>query len=143
MADRVAVYVRARPLLKEELRGRNCIELDSISNNNNHRNGNIYIGNKKFGPFEAIFSQESSQNDIYEQCVRTLVDGVFEGFNGTVFAYGQTGSGKTHSIMGSFSALEEEEGIIPRAIKDLFAKLDKSIKKGSMCSVKVSMMVSN
>jgi hypothetical protein len=35
---------------------------------------------------------------------------------------GQTGSGKTHSIMGN-AGVEEEEGIIPRAIKDIFSTL--------------------
>lgn len=35
---------------------------------------------------------------------------------------GQTGSGKTHSIMGN-AGIDEEEGIIPRAIKDIFHSL--------------------
>jgi kinesin family member 3A len=49
-----------------------------------------------------------------------LVQGCFDGFNGTVFAYGQTGSGKTHSMMGVFGDVDEE-GIVPKTIKDFFA----------------------
>ena len=32
---------------------------------------------------------------LYRQCVQPLVQGLFKGYNATVFAYGQTGSGKT------------------------------------------------
>ena len=51
---------------------------------------------------------------------------LFKGFNVTVLAYGQTGSGKTHTIFGAngnnfTSELnEEEDGIIPRAVHELF-----------------------
>ncbi|ORY31524.1 kinesin-domain-containing protein [Rhizoclosmatium globosum] len=40
-----------------------------------------------------------------------------EGINGTVFAYGQTASGKTYTMMGQ----EDQPGIIPQAIDDVFA----------------------
>ena len=45
------------------------------------------------------------------------------GYNATVLAYGQTGSGKTHSMGGGWgehSGTEDEVGIIPRVIKELF-----------------------
>ena len=60
-----------------------------------------------------------------------------EGFNGTVFAYGMSGTGKTYSMLGPESVIEvikkggdiSEEvqaqyGIIPRAIRDLFAYMN-------------------
>jgi len=40
-----------------------------------------------------------------------------EGISGTVMAYGQTASGKTFSMMG----LDEEPGIIPLAVDDVFS----------------------
>ncbi|RYR06107.1 hypothetical protein Ahy_B06g085905 isoform B [Arachis hypogaea] len=39
---------------------------------------------------------------------------------GTAFAYGQTSSGKTFTMNGS----ENDPGIIPRAVKDIFAKIE-------------------
>jgi len=39
-----------------------------------------------------------------------------EGYNAVIFAYGQTASGKTYTLSGS----EEEPGIIPRAMRDVF-----------------------
>ncbi|KAJ3059356.1 hypothetical protein HK102_010039, partial [Quaeritorhiza haematococci] len=45
-----------------------------------------------------------------------------EGINGTVFAYGQTASGKTYSMMG----VEQQPGVIPQAIDDVFAFIRES-----------------
>ena len=45
-------------------------------------------------------ASSSKQKDVYEQTVRSLVDSVLEGFNGTIFAYGQTGTGKTFTMEG-------------------------------------------
>lgn len=42
-------------------------------------------------------------------------------FVGTIFAYGQTASGKTYTMMGS----EDYLGVIPRAIHDIFQKIEK------------------
>jgi kinesin family protein 3/17 len=48
----------------------------------------------------CIFLFSSSQDDIYEETVRSLVTSVLDGFNGTIFAYGQTGTGKTYTMEG-------------------------------------------
>jgi hypothetical protein len=42
-----------------------------------------------------FFALSSSQREIYDASVRSIVDSVLQGFNGTVFAYGQTGTGKS------------------------------------------------
>lgn len=39
---------------------------------------------------------------------------------GTAFAYGQTSSGKTFTMNGS----ETDPGVIPQAVKDVFAKIE-------------------
>lgn len=38
----------------------------------------------------------------------------------TILAYGQTGSGKTHSMGTCYTGGDEEMGVIPRAIKEIF-----------------------
>jgi kinesin family protein 5 len=40
-----------------------------------------------------------------------------------VFAYGQTGSGKTFTMMGSNIDDEENKGIIPRIIEQIFTSI--------------------
>lgn len=42
----------------------------------------------------------ASQQTLYEDLGRELLDHAFAGFNTTIFAYGQTGSGKSYSMMG-------------------------------------------
>lgn len=38
--------------------------------------------------FDHIFDESATQREVYEQTSRPLLDGIFEGFNATVFAYG-------------------------------------------------------
>jgi hypothetical protein len=38
--------------------------------------------------FDAIFTDNDKQSEIYEQSAFSLVEQVVEGYNGTIFAYG-------------------------------------------------------
>lgn len=51
------------------------------------------------------------------------MNGALKGYNATVLAYGQTGSGKTYTMGTGFDRdiSECHEGIIPRAVRHLFA----------------------
>ncbi|KIL66902.1 hypothetical protein M378DRAFT_185909 [Amanita muscaria Koide BX008] len=61
---------------------------------------------------------------IYTRTARSHVLAAMEGYNAVVFAYGQTASGKTYTLSGD----EEggEPGIIPRAMRDVFATIKKT-----------------
>lgn len=119
--DSVRVAVRVRPLSAGE-HAQKCEECLGVA----WGRPEIVIGGdgSKF-TFDYVFGQEATQKDIYEECVGSLVDSAFEGFNATILAYGQTGSGKTHT-MGSASnvyLMEEDQGIIPRVIRAVFEKI--------------------
>lgn len=43
-----------------------------------------------------------------------------KGFNGTIFAYGQTSSGKTFTMEGPSIDSEENKGLIPRMMDEIF-----------------------
>eukprot|EP00557_Chaetoceros_sp_GSL56_P008121 CAMPEP_0176495698 /NCGR_PEP_ID=MMETSP0200_2-20121128/10802_1 /TAXON_ID=947934 /ORGANISM="Chaetoceros sp., Strain GSL56" /LENGTH=1451 /DNA_ID=CAMNT_0017893607 /DNA_START=672 /DNA_END=5027 /DNA_ORIENTATION=- len=97
-----------------------------------------YGVNKSF-VFDKAFSPETKQNQIFQQCIEPLVGACLSGYNATVLAYGQTGSGKTFTILGpstegifaqddGVSARASQAGVIPRALRDLFSKLE-GIKK--------------
>lgn len=47
--------------------------------------------------FDRVFDTDTKQEDIFDFGVKTIVEDVMTGFNGTLFCYGQTGSGKTYS----------------------------------------------
>ena len=59
---------------------------------------------------------------VYRTLAQPVIDGLFEGLNGTILAYGQTGSGKTHSTIGY---LPTYPGILLLAAEDIFARIKK------------------
>ncbi|KAJ0401552.1 hypothetical protein ATCC90586_002860 [Pythium insidiosum] len=72
--------------------------------------------------FDHAYFTDATQQQVYDDVARPIVDQALQGYNGTIFAYGQTGSGKTHTMMGS----GEDHGIVPRMNADLFARLVES-----------------
>ena len=61
----------------------------------------MVIGSKKKSYFfDYVGDENTTQNDIFEQCGKKICDYSLEGYNGTIFAYGQTGSGKTYTLLG-------------------------------------------
>ena len=67
--------------------------------------------------FDFAFPPTITQEDVYDKTAAPIVEGVLEGFNGTIFAYGQTGTGKTFSMDGKEGELR---GIMPRAFEHIF-----------------------
>ncbi len=39
--------------------------------------------------FDRIFGFDATQEQVYTAVAKPVVDGLFEGYNGTIFAYGQ------------------------------------------------------
>ncbi|KAK1964271.1 kinesin motor domain-containing protein [Colletotrichum sublineola] len=73
--------------------------------------------------FDRVFDMECKQSDIFDFSIRSTVDDILNGYNGTVFAYGQTGAGKSYTMMGSSIDDEEGRGVIPRIIEQIFASI--------------------
>ena len=66
--------------------------------------------------------QFASQEQVYLDVGRELLDHAFEGYNTCLFAYGQTGSGKSYTMMGYGDQL----GLIPRICNELFERIGKN-----------------
>ncbi|KAG9096061.1 kinesin-like protein Klp8 [Ceratobasidium sp. 370] len=60
-----------------------------------------------------------SQQTLFDDLGKELLDHSFAGFNACILAYGQTGSGKSYSMMG-YGA---DKGIIPLTCSELFTRL--------------------
>ena len=69
--------------------------------------------------FDRIFPPNSTQEELYNFGVKEIIDGVLDGYNGTVLAYGQTSSGKTYTMEGLIDD-ESKMGVIPRMIDHVF-----------------------
>ncbi|XP_076585727.1 kinesin-like protein KIF18A isoform X2 [Chaetodon auriga] len=135
VCSHVKVVVRVRPTSDNEKR-ENCRNVVQVVDNHmlifdpkeenvtcfGSRNRNI---NKRANKdlkfvFDHVFSENSSQADLFENTTKGLLDGVMNGFNCTVFAYGATGAGKTHTMLGS----QEDPGVMYRTMSELFKRMD-------------------
>ncbi|XP_077067583.1 kinesin-like protein KIF21A isoform X6 [Siphateles boraxobius] len=113
----VRVALRIRPqLAKEKIEG--CHICTFVTPGEPQ----VVLGKDKAFTYDYVFDMDSTQDTIYANCTEKLIEGCFEGYNATIFAYGQTGSGKTYTMGTGFdmSILDEELGIIPRAVGHLF-----------------------
>ncbi|KAI3406253.2 KIP3 [Candida oxycetoniae] len=70
--------------------------------------------------FDKLFDEDATQQDVYYNTTRPLLDSVLDGYNATVFAYGATGCGKTHTISGT----HENPGVIFLTMKELYERIE-------------------
>nr|CDQ00863.2 BMA-KLP-12, isoform a [Brugia malayi] len=119
----VRVAVRVRPQSEREK-----VENSHVCTNVLQKEAQITIGGERSFTFDYAFDIGTHQQKIYDDCVKNLIEGTFEGFNATVLAYGQTGSGKTYTMGTAFDMMdvmnEIDVGIVPRAIRHLFSGMD-------------------
>ena len=125
--DNVRVVLRVRPLNEEELSGFTKKWVGVMNSRS------ISIDSKpdpKTFIYDHIVDENESQESVFENVAKPIVDYWLEGYNGTIFAYGQTGSGKTYTIQGpdiedieSGAESEESVGIMPRAFAYIFSRI--------------------
>mmetsp|Transcript_72978 Transcript_72978/g.144613 ORF Transcript_72978/g.144613 Transcript_72978/m.144613 type:complete len:879 (-) Transcript_72978:196-2832(-) len=114
----VRVAARVRPLLPREKAANfcNCVTVGPQSKQ-------LIVGNRRAFAFDMAFDIDSTQEEIYNQCVAPLLAGCMQGYNATILAYGQTGSGKTHTLGTGHEAETtncDKEGIAPKLVKQSF-----------------------
>ncbi|XP_057554487.1 kinesin-like protein KIF17 isoform X2 [Hippopotamus amphibius kiboko] len=120
-SESVKVVVRCRPMNQRE-RELNCQPVVTVDS----ARGQCFIQNpgavdqppKQF-TFDGAYYMDHFTEQIYNEIAYPLVEGVTEGYNGTIFAYGQTGSGKSFTMQG-LPDPPCQRGIIPRAFEHIF-----------------------
>lgn len=73
--------------------------------------------------FDRVFDMNSRQKDVFDFSIKSTVDDILNGYNGTVFAYGQTGAGKSYTMMGTDIDSDDGRGVIPRIVEQIFASI--------------------
>ena len=122
----VRVAVRARPLVAKERveRARECLSYPKANT--------VVLGESRAFRFDDAFGPGATQAEVYDRLVSPLVESCFRGYNATVLAYGQTGSGKTYTMgSGSVDLADDDLGIIPRVVADVFAEARARFESGS------------
>ncbi|KAL6067356.1 hypothetical protein STEG23_012449 [Scotinomys teguina] len=120
-SESVKVVVRCRPMNQRE-RELSCQTVVTVD----CARGQCFIQNpgaadeppKQF-TFDGAYYMDHFTEQIYNEIAYPLVEGVTEGYNGTIFAYGQTGSGKSFTMQG-LPDPPCQRGIIPRAFEHVF-----------------------
>ncbi|KAJ7230232.1 C-terminal kinesin [Mycena pura] len=82
--------------------------------------------------FDRVFTASSTQADLFAE-ISQLAQSCIDGYNVCIFAYGQTGSGKSWTMEGGNT--EETQGMIPRAVAQVFRVADELKDKGWTYSV--------
>ena len=112
------VYCRFRPLNKKETEFSQEQISPLLSNNiltiDKSKEKNIYSFN-----FDYIFTPNSTQQDIYDNCAKKSVENFLLGYNSAIIIHGQNNSGKSYTMTGKIED-NNLKGIIPRAVKDVF-----------------------
>jgi len=137
----ITVVVRVRPLNEmENSRGDSADGVRCMGDR-------VVLAGQRQLTFDAAFGGPD-QAQVFERTeMRALLDASLQGFAATVFAYGQTGSGKTYTMSGpeygteldaSGAITSASEGIIPRAVRHLFAMLDSYTASRSGVSYAIS-----
>ncbi|OMO56379.1 hypothetical protein CCACVL1_26601 [Corchorus capsularis] len=66
--------------------------------------------------FDHAFDPHWTNLDAYQKCISTVISGVVQGLNATVFAYGSTGSGKTYTMVGT----KHDPGLMVLSLHTIF-----------------------
>ena len=75
--------------------------------------------NRRGGPTTSAFGAEyASQQFVFQDLGRSVLNNALQGYNCCLFAYGQTGSGKSYSFVG-YGA---NRGIVPQVCDEVFKR---------------------
>ncbi|KAK1901068.1 Kinesin-like protein KIF17 [Dissostichus eleginoides] len=123
-SESVKVVVRCRPLNDRE----KALGSNTVLSIDPHRcqcfiekPGAVDEPPKQF-TFDGTYFIDQTTEQMYNEIAYPLVEGVTEGYNGTIFAYGQTGSGKSFTMQG-VSDPTAQRGVIPRAFEHIFESI--------------------
>ncbi|XP_078333667.1 osmotic avoidance abnormal protein 3-like isoform X3 [Crassostrea virginica] len=139
--ETVKVIVRCRPMntREKDLKCTTVVAMEGKRGQCSIRNPDDKKAPPKMFTFDGAYFVDSTTENIYNEIAYPLVEGVTEGYNGTIFAYGQTGCGKSFTMQG-ITDPASQRGIIPRAFDHIFetvsvAESTKFLLHASYCEI--------
>ncbi|XP_071919809.1 kinesin-like protein KIN-UB isoform X2 [Coffea arabica] len=136
---RVRVAVRLRPRNAEEAVADadmpDCVELQPELKRLKLRRNNW---DSDTFEFDEVLTEFASQKRVYEVVAKPVVEGVLDGYNGTVMAYGQTGTGKTYTLARLGEEDKSARGIMVRALEDILAEISPETDSVSISYLQVN-----
>nr|AVR43205.1 KIFC1 [Phascolosoma esculenta] len=149
----IRVFCRIRPLLEEEKREQEaishlsvdtetCLLVDKLNSHALDETSSIRKAdgdNKYEFNFDKIYGPWSTQESVFNE-LSQLVQSALDGYNVCIFAYGQTGSGKTYTMEGPEQPDETTQGVIPRAVLQIFKTTETLRSKGWQYGLEASFL---
>jgi len=128
----IRVFCRVRPSLESDSDGDaarisfpdnqgDSKEVEILGPEEKSSLGNITTKKNMFA-FDRVFAPESQNADVFEE-ISQLVQSALDGYNVCIFCYGQTGAGKTFTM-------SSEDGMIPRAVRQIYDTAKSLEEKG-------------
>ena len=116
--SKIRVVVRKRPANHREF-AQNDIDIITTQGTNtiivkelkNKVDLTKYIEEHKF-TFDRSYGENSSNQTIYNEMLKPMIEAAFHKTKITCFAFGQTGSGKTYTMLGN-NHIKDENGQVP------------------------------
>ena len=138
----VKIAVRVRPFnsRERERKAFNVIVMKdkstAITNPNNKNETKTYTFDYSYWSMDSDQPQFASQDMVYNDLGKDMLNHAFDGYNTCIFAYGQTGSGKSYTMLGAPG--HDQRGIIPRTCEELFVRIDEQSSDTLNFTVEVS-----
>lgn len=128
----IRVFCRVRPALESDSAqevarisypdtGADSKEVEVLGPDEKSSLGNI-TNKKNAFTFDRVFRPSSANAEIFDE-ISQLVQSALDGYNVCIFCYGQTGSGKTYTMSA-------EDGMIPRAVRQIYDTAKSLEEKG-------------
>lgn len=128
----IRVFCRVRPALESDSTqeiarisypdiGADSKEVEVLGPDEKSSLGNITNKRNAFS-FDRVFRPSSANAEIFDE-ISQLVQSALDGYNVCIFCYGQTGSGKTYTMSA-------EDGMIPRAVRQIYDTAKSLEEKG-------------
>jgi len=128
----IRVFCRVRPPLESDPAGDTARisfpdnqgdskEVEVLGPDEKSSLGNITTKKNIFA-FDRVFAPKSQNADVFDE-ISQLVQSALDGYNVCIFCYGQTGAGKTFTM-------SSEDGMIPRAVRQIYDTAKSLEEKG-------------
>ena len=90
--------------------------------------------------FDEVFDERCSQEKLYQQAIRPLVQELLTGKSATIICFGAKEAGKTYTLKGKQGT---EQGCIVRAIEDIFnfINLSKEGRGANKSNIEITMSI--
>jgi kinesin family protein 6/9 len=123
----IRIYIRTRPTTVFAVENIKFLDDRQTINVHIEKGGALNFLNRTKSDYSFKFHSilhNVSQEIVFEEAAREIVDSFIQGYNGCIFSFGQRGAGKTFTMYGGIRH-SKYRGVIPRSLAYTYQELEK------------------